>query len=227
MKLGLQGITILFSSGDNGVQSADESASCTRFQPLFPASCPYVTAVGATTLNSTQPAAGPEIAANGFGSGGGFSDVFSLPSYQSDAVSKYLTTYPPPYNSSQFNSSGFARGYPDVSANGQWFQSFVQGEIVGTGGTSMSAPIVGAVITLINEERLRANKTTVGFVNPTFYANPEAFNDVVVGVNNDIGAGVGAGCGTEGFAAQPGWDPVTGLGTPDYEKLLKAFMALN
>lgn len=51
-------------------------------------------------------------------SGGGFSNVFPLPSYQADAVNSYLTNYPPPYGADKFNNSGAARAFPDVSANG-------------------------------------------------------------------------------------------------------------
>lgn len=65
---------------------------------------------------------------------------------------------------------------------------------------------------------MQRGKGPVGFLNPVFYAHPEAFNDITEGGN--------PGCGTEGFAAQPGWDPVTGLGTPKYEKLREIFLGL-
>jgi tripeptidyl-peptidase I len=71
---------------------------------------------------------------------------------------------------------------------------------------------------LINEERIKRGKGPVGFLNPVLYANPDAMNDIKAGGNR--------GCGTRGFRAVTGWDPVTGLGTPDYEKLLKVFLAL-
>lgn len=79
-------------------------------------------------------------------------------------------------------------------------------------------PIVASIIALINNARLDAGKGPVGFINPVIYANPHAFNDITTGDN--------PGCGTNGFNATKGWDPVTGLGTPNYEKLLKVFMAL-
>jgi tripeptidyl-peptidase-1 len=71
---------------------------------------------------------------------------------------------------------------------------------------------------LINEQRVSAGKSAVGFINPTLYANPSAFNDITSGGNQ--------GCGTAGFTAVTGWDPVTGLGTPNYSELLSVFMAL-
>ena len=85
-------------------------------------------------------------------------------------------------------------------------------------GTSCSAPVFGSVINQINQQRVAAGKAVVGFINPTLYANPSAFTDIVSGGNQ--------GCGTAGFTAVTGWDPVTGLGTPIYENLLSVFMAL-
>lgn len=58
------------------------------------------------------------------------------------------------------------------------------------------------MITLINEKRIEAGKSPVGFLNPTLYENPEVMNDIKNGSN--------PGCGTAGFAAAPGWDPLTG-----------------
>ena len=86
------------------------------------------------------------------------------------------------------------------------------------GGTSASTPVFASILTRINEERIEAGKSPVGFVNPTLYANPDAFHDITVGNNS--------GCGTPGFFAATGWDPLTGLGTPNYPKLLDVFMAL-
>lgn len=88
------------------------------------------------------------------------------------------------------------------------------------GGTSMAAPLVAAIFTRINEERLAAGKSPIGFVNPTLYAHPEMFTDITVG-DQSLG-----GCGTNGFSAVQGWDPVTGLGTPKYTAMLDVFMAL-
>lgn len=86
------------------------------------------------------------------------------------------------------------------------------------GGTSASAPIFAAIITRINEERIAAGKSTVGFVNQTLYANPGGLYDITSGTN--------AGCNTQGFEAVQGWDPITGLGTPKFSSLLGVFMAL-
>jgi tripeptidyl-peptidase-1 len=74
------------------------------------------------------------------------------------------------------------------------------------------------MIALINDKRLEAGKGPVGFINPVIYANSQAFNDITVGNN--------AACNTDGFNATIGWDPVTGLGTPNFPKLLEVFMGL-
>lgn len=151
-------------------------------------------------------------------SGGGFSNVFELPSYQSDAVTNYLTKYPPPYSSAIYNNSGKARAYPDVSALGLKLATVWLGKAYGVGGTSASTPLFAGIVTLLNEARMDAGKGPVGFLNPVMYAHPEAFNDITVGGN--------PGCGTPGFQCQPGWDPVTGLGTPNYPKLKEVFLNL-
>jgi tripeptidyl-peptidase-1 len=57
------------------------------------------------------------------------------------------------------------------------------------GGTSASAPVFASIITRINEERLNAGKSAVGFINPTLYANPGAFNDITIGSNPNCDSG--------------------------------------
>lgn len=76
MKLGLQGVTVILSSGDEGVAGA-VGGSCTKFIPGFPASCPFLTVVGGTTLASTTSLTAGEIASDSYASGGGFSNVFA------------------------------------------------------------------------------------------------------------------------------------------------------
>ncbi|KAF3764746.1 subtilisin-like protein [Cryphonectria parasitica EP155] len=232
MKLALQGVSVLFASGDSGVANrynAGYPNSClnseelyvdingTRYSPSFPGNCPYITTVGATQLITNDTSDG-ESATTDFGSGGGFSNVFPLPSYQSTAVGKFMEKYAPDYGPNVYNDTGNARGFPDVSAVGWQVVTVFNGSTYGVGGTSASAPIFAGIVTLLNEDRIAAGKGPIGFLNPTLYANPDAFNDITIGNN--------AGCGSGGFNATPGWDPVTGLGTPDYEKLKAVFLAL-
>ncbi|KAK0099785.1 hypothetical protein ONS95_005829 [Cadophora gregata] len=241
LKLGLQGISVLFASGDSGVANRfgmGKDNSClkppgegsnidingTGFSPSFPSNCPWVTTVGATFLKDHDIKNGEVAVALPFApnpkrdyySGGGFSNVFSQPSYQAEAVSNYLTTYPPPYGEHIFNRSG--RAFPDVSAIGLNVSVVLGGGVTVAGGTSSSTPIFASIITLLNEARIAVGKKPVGFLNPILYAFPEAFNDITEGSN--------PGCGTNGFQAQPGWDPVTGLGSPNYPMLEKIFVNL-
>lgn len=126
-----------------------------------------------------------------------------------------------------YNKAG--RGYPDVSAVGDNGVVVNDEEQVLEGGTSMATPLFAGILTRINEERITAGKSPIGFANPALYANPAMFNDITVGnqakggPNGDSGA---SACGNKGFSAVAGWDPVTGLGTPNYPALLEYFLGL-
>lgn len=247
MKLGLIGVTTVVSSGDAGV--ADRGNYCWGphhdiFVPDDLSSCPYITSVGSTTLPKGSKVGDAEIATNSFSSGGGFSNVFTTPSWQSNAVGRYLLRHNPnyfAYNTSDgvipttggiYNRGG--RAYPDVSALGDNGLVVVRGQLGLSGGTSMSAPIVGAIITRINEQRLSLGKGPVGFINPALYGAYDSgisgfFHDVVTG-NQALG-GVGgdrghSACGNTGFSCVQGWDPVSGLGTPNYPVWEKYFVNL-
>ncbi|KAL1890641.1 hypothetical protein Sste5346_008157 [Sporothrix stenoceras] len=230
MKLGLQGVTIVYSSGDFGVAGNGDSCidpttgaynngTSGLFNPSFPGTCPYVTSVGATELVNGTSVRGKEAACQKvIFSGGGFSNVFGMPSYQQKALQSYMTNSAPPYGANRFNNSGTVRGYPDVSANGANYVTAVNGNFTLSFGTSASAPTFASIINLINEQRIKAGKGPVGFVNPVLYANPQVLNDITSGNN--------PGCGTNGFTAVPGWDPLTGLGTPNYPAMEKLFLSL-
>ena len=85
-------------------------------------------------------------------------------------------------------------------------------------GTSASTPSFAALVSLLNDALLAAGQPQLGFLNPLIYqAGSRGFNDITTGSN--------PGCGTDGFPALAGWDPATGVGTPDFEKLLALAMA--
>ncbi|KAF7357217.1 Family S53 protease [Mycena sanguinolenta] len=199
---GARGTSILFASGDGGVEGGQDQ-SCKTYQAAFPAGCPYLTAVGSVTGVS------PETASSF--SSGGFSNYWGTADYQSDAVAAFLTAQGTT-NKGLFNASG--RGYPDVSAQGENVQIVVDGQTGGVDGTSCSSPIFASVIGLINDQLIAAGNSPLGFLNPWLYANPDMLNDVTSGSN--------PGCGAKGFTARSGWDPVTGLGTPNYPAMLAA-----
>ncbi|KAJ8608175.1 hypothetical protein MRB53_039773 [Persea americana] len=204
MQLGARGSSILISSGDFGVGGggatspptncvSNDGKSKPMFLPAFPASCPWVTSVGATYLN-------PEVAVFSFASGGGFSNYFSVPSYQASAVAGYKKYIPAAYTlAGLYNTSG--RGYPDVAAQGDQFQVYVGGAVEPVSGTSASAPTFAGVIALVNDVLLSSGKPSLGFLNPFLYGKGKSgLNDILVGTNY--------GCGTPGFSCAPGWDPV-------------------
>ncbi|KAH9924946.1 family S53 protease-like protein [Amylocystis lapponica] len=202
-QLGARGVSIMFASGDGGV-SGSQAANCTTFIPTFPATCPFITAVGSTTGIS------PETAASF--SAGGFSNYFAQPSFQASAVSPYLS-FLGQTNKGLFNTSG--RGYPDVSTQGVNFSIELDGETVGVDGTSCSSPTFASVVALLNDRRVAQGGKPLGFLNPWLYGSAaSALSDVTQGSN--------PGCGTQGFPATTNWDAVTGLGTPNFPALLKA-----
>ncbi|KAJ7686646.1 family S53 protease-like protein [Mycena rosella] len=214
MQLGARGVSLLFSSGDGGVQggifTGDNSETCAAFGPTFPSGCPYITSVGATRNI-------PEIA-TGLSSGG-FSNIFPAPSYQAADTAAYITQLGSTYQG-LYNPAG--RGIPDVSAAGVdfWLRDFRPGWQT-ISGTSASTPVFASIISLINDRLIEAGKSPMGFLNPFLYsaAGRAALNDINQGSN--------PGCNTTGFAAVNGWDPVTGLGTPDFPRLLAAAMAVS
>ncbi|KAI1305721.1 peptidase S8/S53 domain-containing protein [Xylaria venustula] len=220
-QLGSRGVSVIFSSGDSGVGSAclsNDGKNTTKFQPQYPATCPWVTSVGSTRyLNETAT----------YFSSGGFSDYWSRPLYQELAVKQYLNKIGDKF-APYYNHKG--RGFPDVATQGYGFRVYDQGSLNGYQGTSCSAPTFAGIVGLLNDARLRAKLPTLGFLNPLLYLNPHALNDITLGGST--------GCdGTARFHGAPngspvipyaswnataGWDPVSGLGTPNFPKLLKA-----
>ena len=88
-----------------------------RFNPDFPVTCPFVTAVGATQVNPGSTVNDPEGACEQvIFSGGGFSNFFAMPDYQATAVTSFLTNHPPPFTSAQFNNSGNVGFFPGEMA---------------------------------------------------------------------------------------------------------------
>lgn len=111
-QLTAQGTTVVFASGDSGVQGVQyQGTSCANgFEPTAPSGCPYVLSVGATK----NPSKGQEVAT--LWGGGGFSNEFKTPDYQKTAVKTYLGELGNK-NQGKFKKDG--RAFPDVSAMGQ------------------------------------------------------------------------------------------------------------
>ena len=138
----------------------------------------------------------PEVAA--FWSAGGFSNYFSAPAYQTAAIATFMGRLGDT-NAGLFNSSG--RGFPDIAAQAQSFQIIRAGKTVSVSGTSAASPTFGSLVALLNDAIFNDGGKALGFLNPFLYKfGPGALNDITQGNN--------PGCGTDGFAAADGWDPV-------------------
>ncbi|MBF6590544.1 MAG: S53 family peptidase [Ktedonobacterales bacterium] len=202
-----QGITFIAASGDHGATDwADAAMTVIASRPTsnFPASDPWVTGVGGTTL--TRGAAGYSETAWS-DSGGGYSALFPVPSYQHAA-------------------SSASRGVPDVAAIADRTASlgiYALGEWRVAAGTSGSVPFWAGLIAIADQMAGRP----LGFLNPALYALAASprfardFYDITSGNNSYSGHGVSV----RGYAAAPGWDAVTGLGTPNAALLLPDLIA--
>ncbi|KAM4797097.1 tripeptidyl-peptidase 1 [Rhinophrynus dorsalis] len=221
MKAAARGLTVLFASGDDGAGCREVVKGNNTFRPSFPASSPYITTVGGTSFKNPFKVTW-EV--TDYISGGGFSNVFPMPTYQVSAVSQYMKTslkLPP---GSYYNRSG--RAYPDVAAlSDNYWVVTNRVPIPWVSGTSASTPVFGGIVALINDHRMQKGLPPLGFLNPALYRlqgnGTQALYDVTEGCHlsciDDLVLG-------QGFCAAPGWDPVTGWGTPNYPELLRALL---
>ncbi|KAJ5773657.1 Peptidase S8/S53 subtilisin/kexin/sedolisin [Penicillium paradoxum] len=216
-QLGSRGVSVIFSSGDSGVGAGcatNDGKNTTHFPPQFPAACPWVTSVGATTHTAPERAV--------YFSSGGFSDLWERPQYQDEAVSEFLDDLGDRW-SGLFNPNG--RAFPDVTAQGQNYAIYEKGSLTSVDGTSCSAPAFAGIIALLNDARLKTNQPPMGFLNPWLYsAGRDGFKDIVDGASTGCdgksrfggpsnGGPVVAGAS---WNATKGWDPVSGLGSPNF-----------
>jgi subtilase family serine protease len=220
-----RGMTVVAASGDIGAAAyqCDVYSALTGTVPAAPArgvsllaSDPLVLAAGGTALTASHTGAWISETAWGLASGnpgnqggsfqasgGGFSTLFARPAYQAGVP-----------------GIGAARGVPDVSADASdrtgvavVFSDGTQDTVQSHGGTSASAPIWAALIALADQYAHRH----LGFVNPAIYQiarGPRyhrAFHDITTG-NNTVRF---ASATITGYRAGPGWDPVTGWGSPN------------
>jgi len=243
MKMGVRGLTILFASGDDGAAGhnvREDPKLCAVSSPGYPASSPYVTAVGGTQLSarSTPLCDGfyqscdhfDEVACSAdiggvITTGGGFSTYYDAPYYQKKALKYYFDNSPDALPNITGYYNPYGRGFPDISAYSVNYAVVMSGGISRIAGTSASTPAFGAMVALWNDLRLQKDLPPLGFINPLLYQiaekYPEAFNDIVMGDNR---CGVdGSGCCEHGFKAARGWDATTGLGSPKFEILAKIF----
>eukprot|EP00698_Gefionella_okellyi_P021012 TRINITY_DN6695_c0_g1_i1.p1 TRINITY_DN6695_c0_g1~~TRINITY_DN6695_c0_g1_i1.p1 ORF type:complete len:803 (+),score=148.76 TRINITY_DN6695_c0_g1_i1:101-2509(+) len=226
-------ITVAACSMDQGAYTAGSGTTATV---AIPASLPSVLAVGATMRTSFPRAScgltisGSVISCSGeraagsltgalFSSGGGFSQVFAVPTWQSQAVTLYQQLglpYP--------STSSLGRAVPDVAAVGTQALFSTGGSFEMFYGTSVSSPLVAGMIARLNTELANAGGAKLGLLQPLLYSyaqlRADLFNDIVAGQNGCTNAFNGATpvCST-GFSTAVGYDAVTGLGTINYAVL--------
>jgi kumamolisin len=213
---GALGVTVCCASGDDG--SADELTDG-QVHVDFPASSPYILACGGTTLLAQGGSIvgeatwnnGPR-SQNGGASGGGVSDVFPLPAWQS------IANVPP-----SLRTGNRGRGVPDVAADADpntGYRIRVRGQNTVAGGTSAVAPLWAGLVALLNQALGRP----VGYINPLLYTQIAPlggiFNDVVVGSNDTTGS-------YGGYPAGVGWDAATGWGSVNGTQLLRALHQID
>ena len=201
------GVTVLCASGDAG--SGDGTTDGLAHTD-FPASSPHVVACGGTRLTAGAGAIAAEVVwnegAGGGATGGGVSDTFDVPSWQAAAA------VPPSANP----GGRRGRGVPDVCGDADpqtGYKVLVDGRATVVGGTSAVAPLWAGLVALLNERLGRP----VGFLNPELYGAVLAaggFRDITEGGNG-------------AYAAGPGWDACTGLGSPRGGAILGALEGTN
>ena len=196
-QMAAQGQSLVAAAGDSGSEDCYGLDASTSLAVDDPASDPYVTGVGGTTLESIGPptteTAWNESAIFDGAGGGGISPLWSMPSWQrASAADPTLGREVPDVSASADPAAGFAFYF-----DGGWGRA---------GGTSLSAPIWGALVGLADEgcgAGVRA-----GFLNPALYAHPADLNDITSGNNDYTGTNGGL------YPAGVGYDMATGLGTP-------------
>lgn len=197
-----KGTVVVVSSGDQGAYGLHALQQPQIPRACAPASCPSALAVGATALYMNDLTVEDEWAwsndLNDGATGGGYSTVFARPNYQ-DGLS------PQPA----------MRGVPDMAALGAVDTEallYYDGQYLGIAGTSLSAPIVAGIIARLTP----AKGSGLGDIHAVLYQHgPTLCRDITVGNNNCFAV--------TGFYAEPGWDPVTGWGSPIYPQWLTLF----
>jgi kumamolisin len=198
-------LPVFVASGDN---LATDGVPDGRAHTQFPASSPWVVGCGGTAITVDGGQIAQEAVWNDGkrGTGGGISDVFDVPDFQT------AVALPP-----SVNASRRGRGVPDVAGNGAFssgYRIWVNGAVMSMGGTSAVAPLWAAFVACVNQRA----RQPVGFLAPYLYANRNLLRPVAGGHNRPAGSAIG-------YDATAGWNACTGLGAPDGAKLFAALTA--
>lgn len=192
-------------------------------------------------MHAQGPEAGdPEVACQAGGevsitTGGGFSIRYSRPSFQDSFVSDYFATVNA--NSALTPVAGYStsgRGIPDVALMGHNYYVIVNNNAVYVDGTSASAPVFAGMVALLNSYRLANGSDTVGWLNPALYNSTTTYANDITSGNNKCTSVYGGSygnyqttCCSQGFYATTGWDPVTGLGSIDFNAFVQQFASVT
>ncbi|HEX3877083.1 MAG TPA: protease pro-enzyme activation domain-containing protein [Bryobacteraceae bacterium] len=237
-----QGITWLNSAGDAGAAACDGNGSLLAQNGLAvrtPASLPEVTAVGGTEFNEGGGIYWNSTNSTTLGSAKGYvpemvwNDVAALNSLWVGGGGASIFFPRPAWQTGPGVPEGSTRLVPDVAfsaAEHDPYNAVIGGGNFVSWGTSASAPLFAGMVVLMNQY-LDANG--LGNINPTLYAlaqsSPNAFHDIVDGNNTVPCASGSPDCskGSFGYAAGPGYDTATGLGSVDLTQLAMAWKGLT
>jgi kumamolisin len=197
-------ISVFVAAGDN---LATDGLTDGKAHVDFPASSPWAIGCGGTLITVTDGKISAETVWNegNSGTGGGISDAYPVPAFQSGI------TLP-----ASANGGGPGRGVPDVAGNADpnsGYDIIVSGQTQVVGGTSAVAPLWAGLTALINQNAA----TPIGFIPSKLYTASGVTNDITTGTNKPAGSEIG-------YTAGPGWDACTGLGTPDGAALAALFV---
>lgn len=226
-----QGQTVLAASGDAGATDCGTSALAVD----DPASQPFVTGVGGTTLSAIGPppveTAWNESRTRSGAGGGGISAVQVMPSYQRGAPSSLHVVNG--YSSGapcKAPAGSLCREVPDVSADADWSTGYLiyyDNRWSPNGGTSAASPLWGALIAIADSSSA-CHGRTIGFANPALYdaaatAYASDFHDVTTGDDDYLPDGNSTGR----YPAAVGYDMATGLGTPIASNLVTTLCSIR
>ena len=217
-------VTVIAGSGDNGGFSGTPFGGTAVDEVSLPAADPFVLAAGGTTLtvNPSTGAYTSETAWNGRAgfsisigaSGGGFSHVYARPAYQDGVPGISAMRGVPDVAGDAYDGSGMSVVSTSAGQRG----------IASASGTDAAASLWAGLMALADQYA----RHDLGFVNPAIYriarssGYHEAFHDITTGSNIQTMPYPG---GTAGYRAGPGWDPVTGWGSPDAQVLVPLLAA--
>ena len=214
MQMAVQGQTLVAAAGDSGAKDDGRHVGVDS-----PASSPHVLACGGTTLSLTPEGAWAKetvwwkaglAGSPDSGTGGGLSCVFGVPAWQMPTVSV-----------AKGARSKLKRNLPDVSLcadpSGPGYEVIVDGQTLVVGGTSCSAPAMTGILAMVEAERAKQGRPSLGFYTPHVYEvgtrQPYVFHDIADGNTNGL------------YDALPGYDDATGFGSVDGDAFIRALVA--